>query len=63
MRNHEQVPAVVKMVPRVAGDVTVAAVLARQEVAGPGIMARGEEGVPDRAGELAGDEDPHREDA
>ena len=56
----EQVPPTLKQIPGVTDDVFRAAVLRREQVAGPGIMPARREGTTDNAGELACDENAHQ---
>jgi hypothetical protein len=60
MGDDQQVPAIVENVASVAGNMPVAAILGRQQVARPRIMAALQEGISDHAGKLAGDQYLHR---
>lgn len=60
MRHHQQIPAVMQQVARVATDVAVAAVLARQQVARPGVATARKEGAAHDARIFAGHEDAQR---
>jgi len=52
----QQVPAIVEQLAGVPSDVPVAAILGREKITRPGIMAASEESVADDAGELASDQ-------
>lgn len=57
--HHQQIPAIIQNISRVAHDMAVGAIFTRQEVAGPRIMATGQKGVAHGAGKFAGDQDAH----
>src|SRR6185437_8303816 len=59
MGHHEQIPAVIEILPGIADQMPVAAILGRQQVAGPGIVPAGSEGAADNAGEFTGDKHSH----
>jgi hypothetical protein len=49
VRYDEQIPSIIQIVSGITADMSVAAVLGRQEIAGPRIMASIEEGIADGA--------------
>ena len=61
MGDHQQVPPVVQKVARIADNVAVRTVLAREQVTRPSVVTSIQKGVADRPAIFARDEDPHTE--
>ena len=59
MRDDQHVPTIPQDVPDIALDMTIAAVLCRQDIARPGVVVSVEERITDNAGKLTGDKDFH----
>lgn len=59
VRDHQQVPPVVQQIARITDDMTVRAVFARQQVAGPSVVTSIQKRVADCPAVFARDEDPH----
>ena len=60
MRDDEKIPAIGKDVPHIADNVPVGAVLGRQQVAGPCVVAESGKGPAHDARELAPNQNPQR---